>query len=131
MPEMIRGRPTLMRCVFEGAIRNFKLGANGELACFKLEHDGSKPNEENVQADNPRFFTREYRLWVDGKPTPTKIDFKYDYRTGKADFSVAYQHLKQLKQVMNGIEAIKEGDKDNVAVQKESTEGHNEAPKAD
>lgn len=99
MPEYIKGRPTLMRCVFENAIKNFQLGEEGQYACFRLEHDGQTPTKDS-QASNPKFFTRSYRLWLDGKPAAATVDFRYDYRTGHADFGVSYKHIAQLRKVM-------------------------------
>lgn len=57
---------------------------------FKTIHDGSQPTG-NVPGDteSPQFYTRRYRMELDGEPVNTFVKFVYNYRDNWADFYVS------------------------------------------
>lgn len=57
---------------------------------FRLIHDGSQPTG-NVPGDtgSQQFYTKHYRMELDGEPVNTFIRFVYDYRNNWADFYVS------------------------------------------
>lgn len=56
---------------------------------FKVIHDGQRnPGQFEFPADEIRFFTRKYRLFMDDEPLNTWAVFKYDRRSNLADFEV-------------------------------------------
>ena len=58
----------------------------------ELIHDGLKnPGQFEFPADEVSFYTRYYRLKMDGEFINTWVLFKYDKRTGWADFEVTYR----------------------------------------
>lgn len=56
---------------------------------FVLLHDGTQ-RKESDQIQNPTFFTRTYRMNIDGQMVNTWVKFIYDYRDGWADFMMSY-----------------------------------------
>ena len=56
---------------------------------FRLIHDGERnPDRFEFQPEDIKFFTRKYRLFMDGKPQGTWATFKYDERSKYVDFEV-------------------------------------------
>ena len=76
--------PELMRCLLERLVSRTAI----------LVYDG-KLNSTPVQIDNPSFYTRVYRLALDGKPVNTWIRFIYNQRDGWADMRISVRDLKE------------------------------------
>jgi len=56
---------------------------------FKLIHDGQRnPDRFQFEPEEVKFFTRKYRLFMDGKPQGTWVTFKYDERSKFVDFEI-------------------------------------------
>ena len=56
---------------------------------FRLIHDGQRnPSRFRFQPGEIKFFTRKYRLFMDGKPQGTWATFKYDDRSKFVDFEI-------------------------------------------
>jgi len=96
VPLAAYGRPSVIKAVIESAI----LGL-GNFPHIKWEkvYDGEGKGNEQSNSRN-RFYTRVYRLWVDEKPTVTKIRFTYDRKKNWADVSISIDDLKALKGYM-------------------------------
>lgn len=69
---------------------------------FRLEHSPGN------NGDNPKFFTRVYRLILDGNPTQTTIKFTYDYRDNSATVSSSRQSIEGLQGALAAINRGKE-----------------------
>ena len=89
MPEYISGRPFLVQILIENMLE-----ASGTI---KLRHDGSKSGS--------LIYTREYEIYINGKPTSSFIKFLYNQRDDWADVSITYWNLMnlKLKQRLEGI----------------------------
>jgi len=56
---------------------------------FRLIHDGQRnPDRFQFEPEEVKFFTRKYRLYMDGKPQSTWATFKYDERSKFVDFEI-------------------------------------------
>lgn len=93
MPEYIKGKPEGIRCLLEKG-----LCANRNL--FKLVHDGSQGGS--------RFYTKVYRMVLDGKPVNTWIRFTYDLRAGWADVSFSYKAPAEIEKQLERANGPKE-----------------------
>ena len=113
MPERIRGRIKPMECLFERSVRSMG---------FMLMRDGSKKsgNSQDIQwLDKPTFFSRVYRLKLDGIWVNTWIRFTYDARTGWADFSISHKDLAAMEDAIAAKEARDEEEATEVELGKE------------
>lgn len=71
---------TTKMCLLERLLRD-----NG----FVLVHDGQRnPEQIELPPEEVRFFTREYRLKLDGQFVNTWVKFIYDNRSGTVDFEI-------------------------------------------
>lgn len=83
-------------------------------AGFRLVHDGSNsPGElqQKLGVNDTKFYIKEYRWYLDGKPVNTWVKFKYDEREA-VDVSVSYKDktngrkgelvLEQVKEAIKG-----------------------------
>lgn len=57
---------------------------------FSLQKDGEKGTDEE-RLGKPTFFTRLYRLELDGKRTDTWVRFVFNEAEGWGDFTVSYR----------------------------------------
>jgi len=96
VPLAAYGRPSVIKAVIESAILG--LGVFPNIKWEKI-HEGEGKGSEQGNSHN-RFYTRIYRLWVDGKPTVTRIRFTYDRKKNWADVSISIDDLKALKGYM-------------------------------
>lgn len=56
---------------------------------FVLIHDGQRnPGQFNLPPEEVKFFTRKYRLSLDGEFVNTWAVFRYDERSNFADFEI-------------------------------------------
>ena len=83
---------------------------------FRLVHDGQQnPGQFVFPPEELKLFTREYQLYMDGKPLHTWAEFKYDRRSKFVDFDLRFsepgekgrrQHFRlsgdNTKEVFNG-----------------------------
>jgi len=75
-----------MECLWEKMVK---------LAGFRLIHDGQYEEEQ-------LFYTRVYRLGLDGELVNTWLRFKYDLRTGYADVSISWEDLAEWEKLTEG-----------------------------
>lgn len=87
--ERLKGSTMNISCLSEELLRMSGL--------FRLEHD------VRGDGDNPKFFTRVYRLILDGQPTKHTVRFKYDYRDNKASVSTSKQTMTGLQEALETI----------------------------
>lgn len=80
--------PEFMRCLLERIIARTAI----------LVYDG-KLNSTPVQIDNPSFYTRVYRLKLDGQPVNTWIRFIYNKRDNWADMRISVKDLKEWDRI--------------------------------
>lgn len=57
---------------------------------FNLQHDGGKGKDEE-RLGKPSFYTRLYRMELEGKPTDTWVRFVFNEAEGWGDFTVSYR----------------------------------------
>ena len=88
MPGVTRGNPRLMKCLLERLVVR---------AGFVLVHDGK--NGEGQFNIDPSFYTRTYRLKLDGEFVNTWLKFKYDARSSLADLSMSWKDLDEWERV--------------------------------
>lgn len=90
-------------CLMEELVRNFGMGKDKSIAHFVCVHDGFQPKPGD-QGNDPKFFTRSYRFWIDGEFTNLWIKFKYDRRSGWSDMSISPKNMNEqqgLLTIMN------------------------------
>jgi len=78
---------------------------------FKLIHDGQRnPVQFQLPPEEVRFFTRKYRLSIDGHFVNTWVVFKYDERSQFADFEMYSKEpeLRGREKMIFGMEEKKE-----------------------
>ena len=83
MPGVIKGNPKIMRCLLEKIV---------ERAGFKPVHDGQ-------YEEGQKFYTKVYRLELDGEFVNTWLRFRYDLRTGYADVSISWKDLAEFEKL--------------------------------
>lgn len=81
MPEYISGRPFMVQVLLENLLEN--------AGVIKLEHDGG--------ITGALRYTREYRIYVKGKKTESRVKFNYNKREDWADITINYYSLMNLK----------------------------------
>jgi len=93
LPLAAYGRPSVVKALIESTILG--LGVFPNIRWEKI-YDGEGKGNEQSNSRN-RFYIRIYQLWVDNKPTVTKIRFTYDRKKNWADVSISIDDLKALK----------------------------------
>lgn len=74
-----------------------------------LVHDGQRsPGQFQLPPEEVAFFTRKYRLTMDGEFINTWITFKYDNRSQFADFEI---HSKEPELKGRGKMVLREDDR--------------------
>lgn len=77
--------PEIMRCLLERIIARTAV----------LVFDGEVSRKDPVIVDKPTFYTRVYRIVLDGEPINTWVRFIYDLRDGWADMRISNKDLKE------------------------------------
>ena len=96
MPIAVHGRPVVVKALIEDMILG--LGVFPHVKWVKI-HEGEE--QGNGQSTEPsRLHTRTYRLYVDEKPTRTKVTFKFDLRKNWSNVSMSLDSLDALKETM-------------------------------
>lgn len=75
-----------------GLVQWFEKGIVGS-GWFVLLHDGSLSTLPGGQTSAPSFYTKLYRMKLDGKFVNTRIRFVYNHRDNWADFEISTQDV--------------------------------------
>ena len=73
-----------------------------DAGAFVLVHDGQRnPGQFEFPPEEIRFYTRTYRLLIDGEPVNTWVKFKYDLREGEVSVDLTWREPdKNSKETM-------------------------------
>jgi hypothetical protein len=81
IPEYISGRPFSVQILLENLLES--------SGAIKLIKDGA--------ATGSLRYTRDYRVYINGKKTAAKVRFTYNKREDWADITISYYDLMELK----------------------------------
>ena len=75
-----------------------------------LLHDGCQPDARDIdRSGSPSFFTRMYRVNLEGHPSNIVLKLVYDLRDGHADFDFIYRPVDTVPPAHGPSDAVKLG----------------------